>query len=360
VIRLSGESVSVRLVADHVHICDLISFEGPLLSLFSDGRVNWLYFWCDTNGSGTNRWMLFEIEREDLVGYLGCTMTLRSIIEKQKSHGWLLLDDKQQTQADKVDRHREMRRTTDEKFVGDYLPAVDSWFEPVLAPDIAVDRALKPETFAVPIQGDWFAQDLDRFARAYRMIYSFVYAMRPQFITTMERRLQQLLRAPWRGGYSRINMFQAFEQLVPALHALRIKSMVYNSPGDIKFEAMLDVGQAVASLTLQFERRMEEIVNPQKLIKDTLTGSKLNTRDVSKLSDSTVGLREDQLVALRERCAQIGSILGLCAEFAHLKQNSPNTIIYCKSVLAVLVQLEKLASFQEKALLDFGRQVVTP
>ncbi|MEK8016555.1 MAG: DUF6575 domain-containing protein [Candidatus Parabeggiatoa sp.] len=52
------------------HIADLISFNGPLLSLFeNDFGENYFYCWCDVD-ERYNRWLVFRVSYEQLRRYL--------------------------------------------------------------------------------------------------------------------------------------------------------------------------------------------------------------------------------------------------------------------------------------------------
>src|SRR5216117_1482905 len=61
-------------------VSDLIHFEGPLLSLFRNHEGdNYLYYWCDTEGS-KDRWLVFRVSDKELNSYLTKRATLRDLL----------------------------------------------------------------------------------------------------------------------------------------------------------------------------------------------------------------------------------------------------------------------------------------
>src|ERR1035438_3484942 len=87
-IGYSENRLPSELLNSHHHICDLIDVEYPVLSLYTDGRRNWMYLWCDKNALRT-RWLLFTVARKLLVAYLQKKQSLKSIVEDAKQL-WML------------------------------------------------------------------------------------------------------------------------------------------------------------------------------------------------------------------------------------------------------------------------------
>jgi hypothetical protein len=61
-------------------VCDLIEFDGPLLSHYQNAsKSNFLFYWID-NDYDVNRWMLIEVNDDDFADYLHCLTPLKSLI----------------------------------------------------------------------------------------------------------------------------------------------------------------------------------------------------------------------------------------------------------------------------------------
>ncbi len=357
--KIDGNRIEIRMLEKHSHICDLIFFDGPLLSLYSDRRTNWLYLWADTDEKQTNRWIIFPVVRKDLVAYLNKGESLLSLVTKANRH--LILDDTRKSvlgESGKTSResHRTLRSISDISVINHYMPSSESFFDETLTTDISLNETLQPESYQVPIDGRWFISDLDKFSKAYGNVYAFLYATRPQFITNLSEKVGRFLRSPWTGGYSRVNLFSAMEQLIPAVHGLEIRKISYASPGDIEIEALKSVGDDIKRTTLNFLTHRVEIREATKAINQTLSELSLRRRNVSTVSDEALGVSVDHLSFLNLKCTSIADFLGLGIEISSIKHQSPNTVIFSKAVLAVVRQLDRLVDFQMQGLLDLNKR----
>ncbi len=354
-IRFAGARADVEMLASHVRICDLLQFEFPVLSLFSDGRRNWLYLWCDTDNVDTNRWLLAQTTRPQLVKYLAQESPLRPLFEEARQV--FVLDESTRTVHGGEARpsHRLLRRPQSLDDIQAYLPDHQAMFTRELAPDIEVGLELVPSTFEVPIGDTWFAVDFNEFFKCYARMYAFLYATRPRFVRSIRSRLEELLRAPWRGGYSRVNLFGHLPKYVPALHGLRVPGMVFNSPGAIRFEALKSVGEAVRSATLRYVDAKSSVEGSAAEIRSILGANRLNKADLSEVTDEAALLGPIDKQQLEGAAASIGVCLGLNAEFETLRSCSPNLVVYVKAVLGFMTQLRRLARFQDEQMLDYRR-----
>ncbi len=354
-ITLKGSRLKLDVLDKHVRICDLLEFEGPVLSLYSDGRRSWLYLWCDTDNVDTNRWLIFQCDRSSLVSYLEGKENLLDLL--QSSSRRCILDDVYRPAVNgKLASHRRyLTSINDLSLIADYLPTDQSFFDESLAPDIDVARQLIPSTFNVPINTGWFATDFKDFFKSYARVYSFFYATRPQFVRSIEHRMADLLRAPWTGGYSRINFFASLPDLVPALHGLRIPRMGFASPGDIQFEALESVGASIRESTLRLLDHEASVQDALAAMKLVLSKSRLNRIDLSQETDDSLNLATEEKALLSAKCAAIAASLGMEAEFASLRRCSPNVVVYSKAVAGLLTQLRQLAQFEVDGMLEFHR-----
>lgn len=68
---------------DYKFICDLIYFEGSILSLFQREEQCYLFSWFDCDNS-SNSWAIVDLSKNDLRGYLNKKITLRNIFENSE------------------------------------------------------------------------------------------------------------------------------------------------------------------------------------------------------------------------------------------------------------------------------------
>ena len=318
-INLINQSrMHMSYIDKHSHIVDLVYFDGALLSLFRDQKSNWLYLWCDSKES-KERWLIFPVSRDSLVKYLKSEYSLLSIIQENTFH--LILDSTEKINPSKDNPeikvhsiHRSLKRLDNLRLIQEYLPSADSLFDPNLAPDIAANREFNPTSFDVPIAGQWFVNDLEKFNRLYAQLYGFFYCSQPQFIADLGKKVASNLSAPWLGGFSRVHLFDALKKMVPSIHDLEIKQMRYNSPGEIRIEALASVGNSVLNAILKYIENEILIVASLKAITTLLSSSNLNKTDLSLKRDDQLPLNETQKLFLREKQKIIADSLNIEAE----------------------------------------------
>jgi hypothetical protein len=342
----------------HTYICDLVYVEFPVLSLYSDSRNNWLYLWHDTNKSGVDQWLLFKASRDDLSDYLRKKKSLRSIIDSATR--LLLLEMRagefeQKSHARAPARpRRNLWQVNSDEFAA-ALPAKDSYFDSSLTEDLDLSKDVLPRDYAVPIDGTWFERDFEFLFKRYRRLYSFFYATRPQFVRTVAHKLFQALRAPWRGGYSRLNLYTRLSEDIPAQHTLRVAELEFASPGHVSFEALPGIGESIAKSLLLYLENEEAISHASNTIARELKRTGLATRDVSELSDEQLGVYAATFAELHQCCNTIATALHVSNEVHTLRQASPNTATYSKAVNSFVRQVSMLASLQRQEMLDLTR-----
>lgn len=349
----------VTAIDSHRYICDLINLEGPVLSLFRDDKENWLYLWCDTDGERSHRWLIFPSSRELLVSYLRKESSLLDLVRSSTYR--LILDGSFSTilSDDGLPKGRSLYRAIKKidglQEIECYLPASDSFFDEELTPDISLAREISPTAYDVPISGQWFFTDLDGFSKLYGQLYSFFYCTQPQFITNIGRRVQRYLEAPWRGGYSRVNLFDALEGMIPSLHDLKIKKMHYASPGEIRIEALQSVGISVSNVIKRYIECRDDLAVSQKLVNGFLISSRLRKQDLSMLGNEQLPVTAENIDFLQSKTQEIARTLGIEQELNTLNERSPNIIVSTKVLIAVLSRISRLSELQDAGLLDLNR-----
>lgn len=355
--RLRGKRLSPDVLDSHTHICDLINVQYPVLQLFTDGKRNWIYLWCEKGVAETHRWLVFPTTRQRMVEYLEGTATMKEMVLEARAH--FVLDTTQPfsfapTHDDRNKRHRRAVTRVAVDQLADYLPSDDSYFDEELTSDLDLSKELTPTVYSVPIDGDWFGQDFTFLFKAYERLYAFFYSTQPRFVRTLSQNLERLLRSPWTGGYSRVNLFGMLPRQVPGLHALKVQQIQYASPGEVRFEAISSVGESIRIATNALVANEEAIAEAAKRIKKTLTSAGLNTTDLSEVNDSNAPLNEAHRATLEEACDQIASLLCVQTELATLRRHAPNIVVYAKAVVSFTRQLGKLASLQQEHMLGFS------
>lgn len=353
--------LNLTLLDKHVYMSDLVYVDGPILSLYRDAKDNWLYLWCDTDNKSKERWLLFPVSRADLISYLEKSTTLLELIQSAKKR-WLLdyerlvqaHDDTKSAEYTKS-FSRELRESNDPVLLSEYLPAEDSYFDEELAPNISVARELSPTKYNVPIDGNWFIKDLDNFSNVYSQLYAFFYCTKPQFITDIGNRVARLLGAPWTGGFSRVNLFDALQKNVPAIHDLKIHQMKYASPGDITIDALESVGASVTSTVIRYRRERTELVSIVKSLNIMLSDKALKRLDLSKYTDLKLPLTQQDKDYITEKTESLAQLLAIENEFSDLSSRSPNIVVSAKVLLSVVNRVERLADFAASGLLDLER-----
>jgi hypothetical protein len=356
---LGGKHLLAEYVDSHQRICDLMQFDFPVLSLYSDGRRDWLYLWCDTNGRGTDRWLIFPTSRDSLVGYLKRTVTLRSVVEGASS--LYLLDTTPTTVRRKnEDPTKTLRRTlwsvTLDK-IAEYMPTADSYFEKSMTNEVDITEQLAPEEFRVPIDGTWFGQDFQDLFRSYERIYALYYATGKRFVTNINNSLTEVLKAPWEGGFSRVNLYTRLAKHIPGIHSLKVGRVKFASPGDIYFDAVESVGKRIQATTIRMIQNEEAIDVEVKRIRKALRGAGVNRKNLSDVSDKDLRISQMHLGALTDACEVIATALDSTSELMVMRKHAPNIVVHSKALLSFVGQLKLLAQMQREQMLTFSEKL---
>lgn len=107
-------------------VSDLIYYEGPMLSHFSNGKDSFLYLWVDNNDS-VNRWIVIKIDDNILANYFKKRISLKYILET--SNTYILFTDINE----KLNNISNVLLPID-KIPESYLPSDESYFNFPLPP----------------------------------------------------------------------------------------------------------------------------------------------------------------------------------------------------------------------------------
>lgn len=352
-IRSPGQRVRVSSLDRHQFICDLVFIEAPLLSLFRDSRHSWFYLWCDTDGLGRDRWLVFQVGRKAFAEYLSGLVSLRQVVTN--ANELLCLEGDTRDALDGDDDESRKGRVLSKVTVAQvlaYLPSEDSYFAPELSPDISLAGKFLPSRYPVEIGGDWFVGDLDKFSRAYSGLYGFFYCAKPRLVASIQSRIYRALRAPWEGGFSRVNLFDMLAKSVPSFHDMQIREIRYASPGGISIEALESVGRDIQVCLDGYLANRADIDDHAKAINATIGACRFRRRNLSSVSDELLGISEESIILFRTRTTNIAELLGLREEVGVLIDEAPNCVVAAKAVLALLTHVRRLADFELAGMLN--------
>lgn len=356
---IRGKRLPTDLLESHRYMCDLMYLEFSVVALYSDGKQNWIYLWCDTNSLDKHRWLVFTVSRKILIDYLEKRVNLFSAVKSARQL-WMLEERVQEAPNDKLQKKKQQQKRSlfevSSSAVEKYLPTEASYFDEALAPDLDLTKQLIPTVYDVPISGIWFGRDFEYLFKRYERIYAFFYATQPRFIRTVNENLEKLLRTPWMGGASRVHLYSRLAEVIPGIHSLKVEKLQFASPGEVEFEAIHSIGQSIERTTLAYLENEEVIEAAHKRIKDTLTAARLNKQDLSQRSDQSIVLSEGQWNVIKVACAEIATVLNINAELESLRVHSPNTVVYAKAVNSFVRQVMRLAKFQRDEMLNFGEE----
>lgn len=358
----SANFLPVSRIANHMFTGDLCYLEGPVVSLYRDWRQSWIYLWVDRLTPNRDRWVVFPISRKSLVGYLDRKLSLRLVLLDASTRWFLDVTKVDAASTGDVKKGHSFSRTiralkdaTGSEYPAEYLPTEDSYFDESLAPDIATAKAWHPTSFDIKIAGEWFFADLGKFPPLYSQLYAFMYCTTPQFVTNIGTQIGQYLRSPWRGGFSRVNLFEALKDHIPAIHDLKMTAMRYNSPGSITVEALSSINDRVMTTVRRYLECKVAIDDDVRRLDGFLAASHLKKSDVSQQTDQAIGLRDDNVRFLSETTARVTATLQIEKEMAVLAEHSPNKVVTAKVLLALLARVERLAEFQRENLVAINQ-----
>jgi hypothetical protein len=120
--RIGGKNYESFDINSVVWIEDLSYYDGPLLSLFRTKAGDIILFsWVDCDESA-NRWLVFEVSKDQLDAYLTGEIPLRTLMERPKHNSLCVLD-----LGDDAN-YATGKRITPDGIPTEYLPAIDSFY----------------------------------------------------------------------------------------------------------------------------------------------------------------------------------------------------------------------------------------
>ena len=223
---------------------DLVSFDGPLISLFKKGDDDFLFVWVDCDVS-RNRWLIVPVERNPLQDYLTQHSTLLSIMKDAKVV-WIF-------ESTMTAQRRNYRNIEVDKLPESYLPKRDSYLSNSIATEAAIELANDlPSAYRIELDGELYLEDLASVPKLYQQLYSFHYGLKHVARPAVKEALSNLLKK-WRGGINAVNIFTGLRSVTPSIHRAQVKGLQYASPGYIKLELLPGLAGAIRDACSKIE-----------------------------------------------------------------------------------------------------------
>ena len=234
--QLLGKALAKGEKFNFVWNADLISYDGPLVSLFKKDDDDFIFFWVDCDNRH-NRWIVTPIDRKDLSGYLTGKTTLRQIID---SANLLLV-----FESTKTAQRRNMRFIEPGKLSDAYRPSHDSYLDSSIATEAAVHLAgASAKKYRIKLDGELYIDDIAAVPRLYQQLYSFHYGLANVERAAVKDALSRLLQK-WKGGINAVNIFTGLRSVTPSIHRARVVHLQYASPGHIELELLKELADEI-------------------------------------------------------------------------------------------------------------------
>ncbi|WP_152669960.1 hypothetical protein [Lysobacter capsici] len=237
-LNLPGKSLPKGEKLNFVWNADLITYDGPLVSLFKKEDDDFIFLWVDCDRYH-NRWVVTPINRQDLDSYLQEKLTLRHVIDKAE----LLLV----FEATKSAQRRNARYITPDNLPDSYKPTKNSFLYESIATDAARQLTqVRPKKYKIMLDGELYIDDIATVPRLYQQLYSFHYGLFNVGRPAVKEALTRLL-SKWKGGINAVNIFTGLRSVTPSIHRARVVHLQYNSPGHIELELLKDLADEIDS-----------------------------------------------------------------------------------------------------------------
>lgn len=297
---------------------DLIYFEGPLLSEYSEKNgEKYLKYWCDCDDE-YNRWMLFRIKEEDRLRLVLGEIPLFNCI-KEKAGSFVFFID--ENEIDSKYQLVDLRDVPKE-----YFPELDSNLN---IEDYVEDKNITSLVF----EDNWQFEDLKEVYRKLTQLYDFIFVAKKQ--------LGNSGGMPWQDGFSAMHFYNKLKNIIPKVSNPNLNAIHYASPGYMKMEMDSDIAQ------LTFEA-IEKYRVEKLLIDDTYSDlyNRIKFLGLNKLTTSNA-INEFSLDADCQKSFKLLSSKLYCVDQKWLNKFAVSDFEQCKILMAHTRRLKSFYSFIE-------------
>lgn len=346
--RVTGSMARVSALGELTWNADLIAFEGPLLSLFQNDRgKDILVSWLDADDKA-NRWACFEVHRSLLNDYLRGDVTLLETF--QDANRIYVFD------VDAKLKRKNVRLVSFSQLPEDYVPAPDSYLTSEIATDAVRTLVLeKPSEYRIPIDGEWYLEELGTVPRLYQQLYSFHYALEYLGRPVIRHKVGHLLsELPWKGGFSTVSLFTGLSNVTPSIHKVRVTELQYASPGHIRLELLPSIASSIskAFARLQDKRNFDWAKEFYSETYKFLEANKLLNVDQRNLKEQLGEAYEPLMSEVDGRLTTLLEIFDLTKYKDRLIDAGASEIATLKSMLSYYRRMARLLTYASENLLE--------
>lgn len=317
-------------------IADLIYFEGPLLSLFSDiNGEKYLYYWCDVSDV-CNRWLVLRISDKKLDLYLRKKISLRDVIIEPDDGLLHAIDIDQELRLSNV------VVVSPKELPESYIPDEDSYYEST--PEFMEAETLYDyrHNYKIHLDKRWTLQDLSDLPRVYTQVYSFLYLLHQKSnqYNQIENLNQYVQPIYWPGVINELDLYKYLYNSLDPQHRPTIVSMQYAPPGWIELDLFLPTALSVKVLIEQFVSSFDKMNGLYEGIYRFLT-----ERHLLKPERQSITLDQYAQQMTRESARVLANTINI--DYVPPFQNSSqNPLISLNILLGFYGRLKKLAEYQ--------------
>ena len=344
--RLFGVRVNDRDLKGLSKVADLIYFDGPLLSLFTDKFGNsYLFYWVDSDNI-SNRWLVFRVTERQIAEYMNRQIPLTELVNNPCGGYHYSVDI-----TERPDQNLELENVTivsPNDLPLNYKPRANSFYasEPIYYQD-------GRNFFKIPIEGKWSLDDLSYFPNVFSQAYAFIYSISNHFWGELRpgqfdgEKVERAFKAfPWRGGYSAVNFYSSLESSIPKNRRPEVARLQFASPGVIGLSLYTPVAQQLTTHVKAFFLNYDDVTSLYKEIYKYLSDKKLLRDADSKVFSGEPGISETLIQFTKEMAALLGIDEERLNRINGLTEENPLATL--KIILSFYRRVKELATFERR------------
>jgi hypothetical protein len=342
-LKTIGTKINKQQFTEHRWIADLLYFEGPLLSLFKGSKdQDYFYHWCESD-SIASRWLAIPVTRKDIEDYFAHEKSLLSIIKKQQRIFFI--------DANNEGTPNQVFSVKSEAIPSAYTVPETSYFDEDLCPT-DIYKTIKPSTYAIKIDKNWFFDEFSLVERVFTQLYSFVYGLtNMDGLVARDKVRRAFQQYPWKGGFSAVHFYDNMRAAVPSLHEPKVGSIVFQSPGTIKLELLESVATNTGLLIKHFNENSVEILEQYEEARKYLRDAGLLKID-ENLDIKSI-LTDASKKAIKDHFADLARSLNMAEFSEQIEEMTGNPLISLKILLSFCRRVMKLNKLQDDGKLEF-------
>jgi hypothetical protein len=204
--------------------------------------------------------------------------------------------------------------------------------------------------YKIPIDGDWFLEDLYVFPKAYEQVYFLIFSLLPQEDEEIEERIKYAYsQFPWKGGYSAVNFYDKLKYTTSRVRRPKVISMQYASPGWIELSAILPIAVAVEKLIKSISN---SICSTNRAYHEVYTGMQKRKLLRIEIKSKEIELEQKHAEFIELQVKTMANILRL-EDVDNIHEKSGSQLKSLKILLSLYRRVRTLAKFQINGKTNF-------